>query len=147
MTTLSFFVPGIPAPKGSKVANRYGGMREANKRTMPWMNLIASHADEVRTNAGHAGCVFESGSVLVSMTFFFPRPKSHFKKSGELRADAPIWHTNAPDIDKLQRCVLDGLQLGMIFRNDSQVCHVSSCLKQYTTQVSRPVVMITVSAI
>jgi Holliday junction resolvase RusA-like endonuclease len=54
------------------------------------------------------------------------RPSSHYLPANrrrpvrELRANAPAWHAQKPDADKLERSALDALT-GVIFRDDSQV--------------------------
>ena len=64
------------------------------------------------------------GPVEVQAHFVFPRPKSHYhsskKRQGELRGDAPLWHTSAPDLDKLQRAIGDALA-GVVIRDDAQI--------------------------
>jgi Holliday junction resolvase RusA-like endonuclease len=59
-----------------------------------------------------------------------PRPKKHFRANGELRDDAPTYHTQAPDIDKLSRSILDALK-GISWRDDGQVSYKLAS-KQYT---------------
>ena len=65
------------------------------------------------------------GPLYVSIIFRFPRPKSHYrtgKHAGELRDDAPYWHTVKPDRDNAEKAVLDCLtQIGM-WHDDCQVC-------------------------
>jgi crossover junction endodeoxyribonuclease RusA len=67
-----------------------------------------------------------AGPLMVEIVFRFPRPKCHYrtgKHAGELRPDAPYWHTVKPDRDNAEKAVLDCLtQIGM-WRDDCQVCH------------------------
>jgi Holliday junction resolvase RusA-like endonuclease len=63
------------------------------------------------------------GPVLVEAEFVFPRPKSHYrtgKFERELREEAPVYHTNMPDLDKLQRAIGDALA-HTILRDDKQI--------------------------
>lgn len=60
--------------------------------------------------------------VRIDLTFFFPRPKSHGKRNGELRENAPTWHTGKPDRDNLDKAVLDALVNACVLRDDSIVC-------------------------
>jgi Holliday junction resolvase RusA-like endonuclease len=63
------------------------------------------------------------GPVKVQITFHLPRPKSRPKR-----------HTHPdvrPDLDKLQRAVLDALT-GIAWRDDAQVCAIAA-EKCYTT--------------
>lgn len=73
------------------------------------------------------------GPLQVDITFHMPRPLSHFgtgRNAGLLKANAPTWHTFAPDADNLLKAVLDALtQLGM-WHDDSQVAQ-TSVVKRY----------------
>lgn len=66
--------------------------------------------------------IFPSGPVRVTCEFVFPRPKSHFTSKGQIKADAPVWHTQKPDRDNLDKAVLDTLTKIEMWRDDSQVC-------------------------
>jgi len=68
--------------------------------------------------------------VKVTVRFFFPRPKTHFKwdhvhKCMRLRADAPTFAAKKPDLDNCIKLLLDALQ-GVCFKNDFLVCHMDS---------------------
>lgn len=120
--TITFFVPGIPAPQGSKRATMPPGARfprviEDNEKTKPWradVKVFAMHAMGGRTP--------HDGPVKLSLVFRFPPTKAAAKHND-------LWKTTTPDIDKLERAVLDAMT-GVIFTNDSRVCHVSK-VKQY----------------
>ena len=45
-------IRGKPAPQGSKVSTRFGGMREASQFVMPWRNQIVSACIEQKINNG-----------------------------------------------------------------------------------------------
>ena len=64
------------------------------------------------------------GPVDVTIFHSMPRPKGHFhtgKRAGELRANAPKYHTGKPDIDNLTKAALDALTQIGLWRDDSQV--------------------------
>jgi crossover junction endodeoxyribonuclease RusA len=108
-----FSVPGIPIPQGSKT--RWGS--EDNPHTKPWRQAVAEHARRLALD----GPIL--GSVAVSVDFVFPRPKAHYRTgryADWLRDDAPHWHTNTPDLDKLARAIGDALR-GVVLRDDSQI--------------------------
>jgi Holliday junction resolvase RusA-like endonuclease len=63
--------------------------------------------------------------VAVELIFYLPRPKSHFKKSGELNKPADSWVTKKPDLDNLEKAVLDALTDIGLWRDDSLVVKVS----------------------
>ena len=53
--------------------------------------------------------------VTLFLRFFFPRPKSHFRRNGELRPSAPVAHTAKPDLDNAAKAVMDAMtQIGIL---------------------------------
>lgn len=127
---LTFFVPGVPAPKGSTRAFVIKGtnravVTSANKNTKPWEQAVRAAAQEARADLA----LFNVGShVGVQLEFILPRPKGHYGVRG-LVPSAPLKHTKKPDLDKLVRTVLDGMT-GILFADDSQV-HAIVALKSY----------------
>ena len=114
--SITFTVAGVPAPQGSKTRTRYG-MREDNPNTRPWRSAVAWEA-----TAAMQGSEPLTGPLVLEATFYFPRPKAHYhvgKRAGQLRSDAPTWHTVKPDGDKLVRAIGDALT-GIVCRDDSQ---------------------------
>lgn len=62
--------------------------------------------------------------LRVNITFYFARPKSHFRTgshAGELKPNAPHWHTKRPDRDNCEKLILDALT-GVFWLDDSIVC-------------------------
>lgn len=129
--TLSFFVPGIPAPGGSKTAQlirRNGGqivttatgrplitMRDAGKNNKEWRASVAYFARQEYRDAPL------DVPLEIEVVFTMPRPKCHFgsgKNAGRLKESAPKFHTNAPDSTKLLRSTEDALT-GVLWRDDS----------------------------
>jgi Holliday junction resolvase RusA-like endonuclease len=50
--------------------------------------------------------------LLVKYTFYFPRPKSHYKTgklSHVLKPDAPKYYSNTPDSDNIEKFINDSL--------------------------------------
>lgn len=132
--SLGFTVHGVPAPQGSLVRNRHGGMRHSNKRTLPWREAIAARAAEEMN-----GRDLLWGPLFVYVVFVMPRPKSHYRANGELRADAPIYHTLTPDSDKLLRNLGDALT-GVAIHDDKQIAEWH-CEKVYG-QPARAIVQV-----
>lgn len=62
------------------------------------------------------------GPLKVNLTFYFARPKSHYRANGELKPKAPKWHTAKPDRDNSDKAVLDALSDLGIWLDDKQVC-------------------------
>lgn len=137
---ITFFVPGVPVPKGSAKAyvNKHTGraqvMQDNREKQKPWSSAITMTAME-RVVKGTLA------PVRVDLAFSMPRPRSHYgtgKNSSAVKLSAPLWHVSKPDLDKLVRCVLDALT-GVAWYDDSQVVEVSAS-KYYRDQ---PGVLIT----
>ena len=121
MDEVFFFVPGLPAPGGSKRGFYNAKLKrtllvEANQeKNRNWRAAVALAASEAM--AGHE---LFSGPLLVTMTFRMPRPKTHFNGKGCLKKSAPRWHTSKPDVTKLIRSTEDAMT-GVIWKDDAQV--------------------------
>lgn len=130
---ISFHVPGLPAPQGSKRHVGGGRMVESSKRLAPWRATVALVASQ------HVPTPFE-GPVTVEVAFRFPMPRSRPKK---LREQGEVWRDKKPDLDKLLRAVFDGLtDAGAIF-DDAQIVHVIAT-KTETTSLGLIGVIITI---
>lgn len=113
-------VNGSPAPQGSKSRGRHGGMFETSKKVGPWRNAVRTETQSVIT-------VPFDGPVKVEVSFYLPRPKSHYgtgRNAGVLKTTALRYPTGVPDIDKLCRSTLDGLKEGGAYHDDAQVVHL-----------------------
>lgn len=137
MNEVSFTVYGKPAQMGSKKAFVRGGRAiitdDNSQKRKQWANAVASVAAEAMARGD-----LITGPVWLRAVFCFARPKSHFgsgKNSDVLKESAPQKHAQTPDLDKLLRCLCDALT-GVVFRDDSQVCHVV-CSRVWTTGQER----------
>jgi Holliday junction resolvase RusA-like endonuclease len=128
----TLWVPGIPAPGGSKTPflKKDGtiAVRDACKRNKPWRERVACFALK-------EGAPLLSGPLWVVVTFVMPRPQGHLgtgRNLGKLRPSAPrLCHTNQPDATKLWRAAEDALT-GILWHDDSQICE-QWVSKHYTT--------------
>lgn len=105
--TVSLFVPGRPAPQGSKRHVGGGILVESSKAVAPWRTSVAWHAAQA-----HSGAPLD-GPLAVRIEFVMPRP------SGCPKRTTPA-AVKRPDVDKLARAVLDALS-DVVWRDDSQV--------------------------
>lgn len=111
--TLTFFVPGKPAPQGSHRHVGRGVLRESSPHVGPWRERVAIAAH----NAMNGRPIY-SGQVEVWLDFILPRPKS----TPKTRTPPAI---KRPDIDKLARAILDAIT-GTILADDAQVTYLSA---------------------
>ncbi len=129
---ISFFVPGIPAPGGSK---RFVGHSKktgrailidaAGERNKNWRSIVGVCGSvEMREKA----ILSFVGPLRVRFDFVMPRPKAHFNSKGDLKPSAPFYHTTKPDALKLARSTEDALT-GIVWADDAQTAmlEVSKC--------------------
>lgn len=146
MSTLTVFVAGVPAPQGSKRYLGNGVLVESSKRVAPWRADIRQAAEKAITGGAHAD--LWNGPVSVVLSFAMPRPKHHYRTgrhADELRDHAPLVHTNTPDMDKLERAVLDAFT-GIVWEDDKRVVEKHTT-KTYANYEQHPGVVITVQAV
>jgi crossover junction endodeoxyribonuclease RusA len=112
MSSKSFraFVPGHPAPQGSKRHVGKGIMVESSKHVAPWRSDVRSAC----LDAAGKPLAFFGGPVNVELLFVLRRPVATPKK---LTPPA----IKKPDIDKLARAILDAIGSAGMWRDDSQV--------------------------
>jgi Holliday junction resolvase RusA-like endonuclease len=129
----SFFVAGSPAPGGSKRFVGFGKktgrailIDDAGARNKNWRACVAQVAAQFCKGP-------LTGALECGFHFVMPRPKAHYrtgKHAGELRPDAPHYHTTKPDLTKLIRSTEDALT-GFAWVDDSQLARHSDPTKVY----------------
>lgn len=110
--SISVWIPGHPAPQGSKRHVGKGILVESSKAVAPWREdmrwrLLALSAPE------RAAWPVD-GPISVLLNFVLPRPKSTPKS----RTPAAV---KKPDLDKLARAALDAIGSAGVYRDDAQV--------------------------
>ncbi len=115
-TTVEFFVPGTPAPQGSKRHVGRGILVESSKTVGPWRERVALAAHEAM-----AGGPLMAGPITALLSFVMPRPKSAPK-----RTTPPA--SKRPDLDKLARACLDAISDTVII-DDAQITNLH-CTKR-----------------
>lgn len=117
---LDVFIPGIPKGQPRPRAFVAGGKaRVYNPSTAEsWKSEIASRIQ----------CYLSDTPITdplrVELTFLMPRPKSHYrtgKYAGELKDNAPEYHTKTPDLDNMLKSFLDALTAVGFWKDDDQV--------------------------
>jgi crossover junction endodeoxyribonuclease RusA len=118
---LEFFCAGLPKAQPRAKARAFGKFAQVYNPTTAddWKMIVRNEA--WKAWAANAYTPWE-GPLRVDLTFYFPRPKNHFRSNGELKPTAPLWHTTKPDRDNSDKAVLDALTNLGIWHDDKQVC-------------------------
>ena len=139
---ISFTVYGKPQQMGSKTAFVRGGkaiLTDTNReRIQTWHSSIAAAAA-----AAMNGQPIMHGPVRVAVEFWFSRPSSHFrtgKNANLLSRSSPEFHAQTPDVDKLLRCLLDGMS-GVVYSDDRQVFETFASRKWTISQSKADVII------
>lgn len=85
-----------------------------------WEYPVGIALTDLATKIGHP----ISTPVRINITFYFERPKSHWRKTAMykiLLPSAPIYHDTRPDRDNCDKIILDQAQAVGLITND---CHV-----------------------
>lgn len=151
---IRFRVNGIPAPQGSKRHVGGGRMVEMSKAVGPWREAVRAEAQRAIEDATwHSGVdpgKPVSDALSVTVVFVLARPKGHMG-GGQLggkqyvKQSAPAYPAKRPDLDKLARAVLDGLVMGGVMADDSQVVSLN-CAKVYARNGMPPGALVEVEA-
>jgi len=114
MNKFEFVIPGKPYPLKRPRRASFGDMFDPKENVQAKLLVAQIARLAIRSPM--------EGPVVLCATFLFERPKSHYGKS--LKASAPIYHTQRPEVDNLIKTVLDGLN-GIAWGDDAQVVEVS----------------------
>ena len=127
---IEFFVEGRPKPQPRVRARVLGKGEKAfagvydPETSKPWKRTIAAVAPFYKPARPI------TGPVSVTIDFYMPRPKSHYRTgryADQLKPDAPVRHTTGGgpyggDRDNLEKAVTDCLTKLGFWKDDGQVC-------------------------
>ncbi len=122
MNPISFFIPGVAKPSGSKRGFYIKSLNrvvitDANPNSKDWKTDVKYAA-----RAAYRGPALD-GPIAVAFNFAIARPKSHYRtgKNAHLLKDgAPKFPASKPDVLKLSRGVEDALT-GILWVDDAQI--------------------------
>jgi crossover junction endodeoxyribonuclease RusA len=116
MEPIRFFVAGLPKgqprPKAVK-RGAHAGVYDPGTAN-EWKNQIYIQGKDF------VPAVPLDMALRVDLIFYFPRPKAHFRSNGELKPNAPEYHTSKPDRDNLDKAVMDQMTAMRFWVDDSQ---------------------------
>jgi Holliday junction resolvase RusA-like endonuclease len=123
---ITFFVPGIAKPAGSKrgFALKKGGVFTGRvvitddcKKSRDWKTDVQRAAAEAYNGEPL------TGALHLTLRFIVPRPKGHYgsgKNAANVKTGAPAHPTTKPDATKLVRGVEDALT-AILWRDDALI--------------------------
>ena len=120
---IDFFIAGIPKAQPRVKAFVRGG--HAGVYTP---DSAESWKQAVRLQAtANAPESLVENPVRVSLDFFLPRPKAHYKRDGSVKSNSPVWHCKKPDLDNLIKAVTDAItDTQRVWLDDSQICEITA---------------------
>jgi len=126
--SVEFEVLGVPAPQGSKRAFVVGGKARmtdmGSTKAVAWRDSVSATARDIAADTGRL-----DGPLGLSVEFRFPMPTSRKRAVRDLGRS---WKVTAPDIDKLLRCLCDGLSAGGLITDDARFCAVEATKVEVT---------------
>ena len=127
---LVVIVHHTPAPQGSKRSVGGGRMVESSTHVGPFRDAVTAAAMQAIERADHHA---RPGPIAVDVVFTIKRPQGHFgtgRNATKVKATAPAYPATKPDLDKLARALLDGLDDAGVFLDDGQVADLHA-VKSY----------------
>jgi crossover junction endodeoxyribonuclease RusA len=119
MTVLTVWVPGDPAPQGSKRHVGHGVLIESSHAVKPWRATVHAYvADEIRRRRWTP----LDEPAYVMLAFYLRRPTSAPRRR--------VMPDRKPDLDKLARAVLDALSTAGAVADDARIVDLQ-CSKYY----------------
>ena len=125
-------IPHKPTAKGRPRRSRSGHMYTP-KITRDFEAFVESCVREVAD-----GYVFD-GPLEVWICHYFPVPKSTAKRDLPYMEGAP--RAKRPDLENLNKALIDGCQNAGVFHDDSQICRINA-EKLYTLSDTKSVILI-----
>jgi crossover junction endodeoxyribonuclease RusA len=119
MNVIKFYVEGDPrAQPRARVYNKIAVSAPRKNPIWSWREAITIAAKEHRPENPI------DGPIHLVIEFKMRRPRSHYrtgKYSQLLKPNAPDWHINIPDLDNLEKAVMDTLTQLSFWHDDRQV--------------------------
>ena len=113
-----FIIDGVPKQQQRHRTAKWGGTYDPSKKDKKaLLNKVFEYTPKKPLE----------GALQMILVFYMPRPKSHFrtgKYSHLLKDDSPINHIKTPDADNMAKLVMDALDMGNFYKNDSQICQL-----------------------
>jgi len=118
--SITFSVPGLPIAQPRHQVARGRAYIPSGHKIHAYKEIINHIANSHMKEYDRK--IFDC-PLKADLVFMFERPKSHFKKNGDLSKAGKKFpkKTSKGDIDNLQKSVFDSLN-GVMYVDDSQIC-------------------------
>lgn len=122
MSPISLFVKGLPVAQPRVKFAMIGGFARAYTpaHVKPWKKAICAELYP------HVPQIAHEVAMKVRVCYFFERPKSHYDKKLRLRPSAPAHKVSKPDIENLNKAILDAITDSGFWKDDSYVVEMRS---------------------
>lgn len=120
MIHYSLTIPIRPEPKQRPGFTKFGKAYTPTK-TRDYEKKISDYF----TSHSRAGMFEKDVPIVVNLIFGMPIPKSTSKSKAKVMIEGAVKHTKKPDIDNMQKAVLDALN-GIAWEDDSQIVKVTA---------------------
>lgn len=114
---LTVFVQGSPKAQPRMKATAIGGFARVYDpgTAKPWRERVWAHLLPFKPP------VPLDEPLRLELEFLFERPASHWSKRGGLKPSAPLDHEQKPDLDNLEKAIMDELTQQGFLRDDSRI--------------------------
>jgi len=116
--TIRFEISGVPVPKGRPRFTKTG-IAYTPAKTRSAEEAFALLATPYKPSE------LITDPIMLSLYFYMPIPQSASKKKQKDMAGFAVKHVGRPDLDNLQKMILDSLE-GVFWHNDSQIYQINS---------------------
>jgi len=116
---MKLFVDGLPKGQPRPKARAFKGHAQV-------YDPGSAYEWKVAVREAVKGLPMLDGPLDVSLSFNMPRPKAHYRTGkfrGQVKDNAPDWHTSKPDVDNLAKAVLDACT-GLLWEDDTQIARL-----------------------
>ena len=130
---MNFFIAGTPKPQGRPRAFSRGGFSKVYSPMTEWKEKVQYHSEKQI----ELSKFFQNEALEVELKYYFKHPKSHYrtgKNAGLLKDWARTEKvTKRPDLDNLNKAILDAMQTAKLINDDSYIVKLTSS-KEYSTE-------------
>ena len=121
---ITFKVLGTPKPQSRPKAFSRGKFTSVYSPVTAWRNDVKYAANKLFEDQGKI-----VGAMIVEIEYYFKRPDSHYgtgKNSDIVKKSSPKRMVKRPDLDNLNKAVLDAMQDSGLIGDDSAVVRLIS---------------------